>query len=302
MSKNTHLSFSQREGKESLPTPMKLGNLSTKFRNLVWFTIDKEISRSTRISTDSLLNTEKYYSENSFIDKIIYKYSFDICQFPHDEISKNPSAQADFIRAIILEEPYDKVLTLVEYIIRHPICDDMLKSSLCGLFQPGLIAYSVQKIDDMLTIVPYVSEEVGEAVLQSLQTIEDKGSAGAKTHLRTATKFINAGDYANAVRESICAVESIACTISPEANNQLKPALDALARAGVLNHPALQNALIKLYGYTSDESGIRHALLNKDTANIDVDDAVFMFGACANFSAYLVNRWENANSPPPKHS
>ena len=35
------------------------------------------------------------------------------------------------------------------------------------------------------------------------------------------------------------------------------------------------------YGYTNDEQGIRHALLNKDAAEVGLDEALFMFGACA---------------------
>ena len=63
-----------------------------------------------------------------------------------------------------------------------------------------------------------------------------------------------------------------------------------LEKAGVLNHRALQEAFSKLYGYTNDENGIRHALLDEGAADVDLDDAVFMFGACASFAAYLVNR------------
>ena len=48
-----------------------------------------------------------------------------------------------------------------------------------------------------------------------------------------------------------------------------------------------------LYGYTSDEDGIRHALLGEQE-KVDIDDAVFMFGACASFTAYLVNKARTA--------
>jgi len=52
-------------------------------------------------------------------------------------------------------------------------------------------------------------------------------------------------------------------------------------------HPALKEAFIKLYGYTCDEPGIRHALLDRETARVGIDEAVFMFGACASFASYL---------------
>ena len=63
------------------------------------------------------------------------------------------------------------------------------------------------------------------------------------------------------------------------------PALDSLEKAGVLKHPALKQAFDRLYGYTSTEQGIRHALLDKDAADVGLNEAIFMFGACASFAA-----------------
>ena len=45
--------------------------------------------------------------------------------------------------------------------------------------------------------------------------------------------------------------------------------------------------MIKLYGYTSDERGLRHPLLEREEANVGMDEAVFMLGACASFASYL---------------
>ena len=38
-----------------------------------------------------------------------------------------------------------------------------------------------------------------------------------------------------------------------------------------------------------DEKGIRHAL-TEGKADVDMDDAVFMIGACASFVSYLVGK------------
>ena len=82
--------------------------------------------------------------------------------------------------------------------------------------------------------------------------------------------------------------------IDPEASRTLGPALDSLERAGLLNHRALKNAFDNLYGYTSDEQGVRHALLERDAADVGLDEAIFMYGACASFAAYLVNKHQKA--------
>ena len=117
---------------------------------------------------------------------------------------------------------------------------------------------------------------------------------GATTHLRQAAEHINARQYPDAITDSIHAVESVACIIDRRANKTLGPALGSLERAGVLRHPALKEAFKKLYGYTSDEQGLRHALLDKDAADVGLEEAVFMFGACASFAAYLTQKHRQA--------
>ena len=66
----------------------------------------------------------------------------------------------------------------------------------------------------------------------------------------------------------------------------LKPALASINDRGGL-HPALGDAFIKLYGYTSEEPGVRHPLLDSQKAKVGMDEAVFMLGACASFASYL---------------
>lgn len=74
-----------------------------------------------------------------------------------------------------------------------------------------------------------------------------------------------------------------------------EPAMRWSERAGGL-HLALKRAFSKLYGYTSDEQGIRHALIDNPQANVGQDEAVFMFGACASFSSYLARKHRQSAS------
>ncbi|MFP6582880.1 MAG: hypothetical protein VCD00_10035 [Candidatus Hydrogenedentota bacterium] len=50
-------------------------------------------------------------------------------------------------------------------------------------------------------------------------------------------------------------------------------------------HPALKEAFSSLYGYTSDEGGIRHSAT--DGKVIDFDDAKFMLVTCTAFVNYV---------------
>ncbi len=142
---------------------------------------------------------------------------------------------------------------------------------------------------------PRSSREQGEATQQAIEMLRESGMEGATTHLRQAAACINERRFADSVKESIHAVESVACMIDNKASKTLGPALTSLEKAGLLNHPALKEAFKKLYGYTSDERGIRHAFLDQESADVGLDEAMFMFGACASFAAYLVNKHRQMN-------
>jgi len=59
-------------------------------------------------------------------------------------------------------------------------------------------------------------------------------------------------------------------------------------------HEALKRGFSAIYGFTSDESGIRHALLEKGDADVDETDALFMLSACAAFVSYLIGKGKDA--------
>ena len=90
------------------------------------------------------------------------------------------------------------------------------------------------------------------------------------------------------MRESIHAVEAVAVRLAP-GTNTLGSALKVLENKEHL-HGGLKSAFEKLYGYSSDEEGVRHALVFEDNTKVDETDALFMLGACASFVTYLLAR------------
>jgi len=52
-------------------------------------------------------------------------------------------------------------------------------------------------------------------------------------------------------------------------------------------HKSLKNAISSLYGYTSDSSGIRHALTD-NSEEVQFEDAKFMLVSCSAFVNYLM--------------
>jgi AbiJ N-terminal domain 4 len=134
--------------------------------------------------------------------------------------------------------------------------------------------------------VPMTSPEEISAIEEAL---EHEEAPGARKHLAAALAFLadrRAPDFRNSIKESISAVESVARFSTGNEKATLDQALKRLESTGRM-HPALRSAFSKLYGYTSDEKGIRHAML--DEPNLTVADAKFFLIACSAFVSYVVS-------------
>jgi hypothetical protein len=114
--------------------------------------------------------------------------------------------------------------------------------------------------------------------------------AGSRQHMQAAIALFSQKlepDYRNSIKEAISAVESVARIITGDSKATLGTALKKIDEKMAI-HPALRDAMNKLYGYTSDEGGIRHAMLEQST--IDEAEAKFMIVACSAFVNFCVQR------------
>jgi len=57
-------------------------------------------------------------------------------------------------------------------------------------------------------------------------------------------------------------------------------------------HPAPKEGFKKIYGYTSDADGIRHALMDED--KLEFDDPKYMLVSCFAFINYLIAKSRKA--------
>ena len=297
------LTFSQRNDYKSMPEPMRLEEISDDLRREIW-----NETRRFLISIRSVGGS--YYFESDvalLIERVLGKQLNE----PEDEINTEYERVFDIFKQIIQESSFYDVLDVVELILREKYqvaqraiyqqkaaekleaAQKKFSAEILRSFERHAAAYWLDTSSFPPRFFPRSTRMQGEATRSAIETIRDGGMKGAETHLRQAAENVNARQFANSITDSIHAVESVARTIDPEAKT-LGPALDSLQRSGVLKHPALKEAFSKLYGYTNDEQGIRHPLLDKDSPDVDLDDAMFMFGACASFAAYLVNKHRKA--------
>lgn len=271
------LTFSQAQGIDPLPQPMALGDLSHRARNLLWSCMFGYIAK-----IDNLSGFLEYPWQT-----ILTQFRVLIQNVPIDDVSPYMRDHADEIKHLILSQPYNRVFDLLQFILRHNDTPRNFYRDIYNILESCQAAYSI--IEDGPTIVPIAIPEQRQSVEDAFKSLSSGNFGGARQHLRKAAEFINAGDAAGSIRESVHAVESVARRLDADAKTTLKPALDGLSAKGVSFHPAFREGILKFYGYTNDENGIRHSLL-ESSASVDIDNAVFMFGACAAFLAYLVNK------------
>lgn len=143
-------------------------------------------------------------------------------------------------------------------------------------------------------LVPISTPAEVSAIDAALSTTLASGLPGAHAHIKAALQLLGKrpdADYRNSIKESISAVEALAKHLGTANSQGLDDALTTLCKKVSL-HPAFRIGLLKLYGYTSNEGGIRHAML--DEPNVGYDEAQYMVVACSAFVNFIAAKAQAA--------
>ena len=211
---------------------------------------------------------------------------------PFDELSiSGPDLIDDYKDPILSDLPFNRLFDLLQLIMRNNDCPTQFVSSIRGIFRVHGAAYVVTD-SEPVTIIPARTHHEGQTIVNAIGLLGRNGLAGSAEHLRKAGDCISSSDWAGGIRESIHAVESVVNHLTGGSANSLSSALNLLESPTEL-HPALVKAIKSLYGYTSNEQGIRHPLVDRDIAAVGMNEAVFMLGACASFCSFLWNKYGN---------
>ncbi|QIG91834.2 AbiJ-NTD4 domain-containing protein [Bradyrhizobium sp. 6(2017)] len=274
LAKRKTLTFEQAEGLAPLPQQLQLREVSQELWNKVYNDL-KESTDSTDYGTpyldtpwSTILRDEHVYRKHRMVDGFV----------------NNAKVLVQQTRQTFEAGNYADVFGWLEFVIRHPSCPHKFAESIENILRNCRAAY---RVVDRTVICPIGSDTEHATIEKSFADLAATQFNGARKHLRDAASQLTAGNYADSVRESIHAVEAVARTLEPSAN-VLSKALARLEQK-ISIHPAMKKGFESLYAYTSDEGGIRHALLD-DAANVDETDALFMFGSCAAFVSYLLNK------------
>ena len=149
-------------------------------------------------------------------------------------------------------------------------------------------------------ITPISNKDEMAEIEKAIDGSNNFNQAGVKEHLEHAlTKLADRSnpDYRNSIKESISAVESLVRAITGNPKATLGDALNLIDKKLPI-HTALKDGYKKIYGYTNDADGIRHAL-TEDTS-CDSEDAQYMLISCSAFINYLIMKANKAGIIKPK--
>ena len=230
----------------------------------------------------------------------------------HQTIDSKPRLSADneaslsvdelryrYIRESFLKGQWNRCLDLVEFLANNDN-RNRWDSQGIGLFDgDDVIAPKPSEYNSILEkyMVGYrfvdgiLSRITSEEEIESVESAIESAATSVKEQLNKALQDLSDREhphYAKSVQCSISAVESQCCILLGEGKVTLGDALNRLERQGVNMHRALKEAWKKLYGFTSDDAGIRHGSIQP--SDVYQDLAKFMLVACSAFVNYLMSK------------
>ncbi|MYA17411.1 MAG: hypothetical protein F4Z28_11955 [Gammaproteobacteria bacterium] len=187
--------------------------------------------------------------------------------------------------------PGNRLLDLLEEAMRHEQCPPSFIQNVKAAFNEDGVPYFVDT-DGSPTIIFAANAQERHAIEQARRSLTEAEHPAAGGHLRRAEELLRDGQWRESVHESISAVESLAKSLVP-GKAPLGTILETMQRDWN-THPAFCSAMEKLFGWASNEPGVRHG--GADTSDrLGRAEAAFMIPACAAFCTYLLGKRPTEN-------
>ncbi len=274
------MKFSERYGHKSARQAIQLESMDADLRTSLWNVLRLYIWNHIAYASGG------YYlsaTGNSELNVFCTDLWCDYFKISLDELDDDFDVTIEVLNKYFFSCQWYEVYDFIEFSVEHfpfppkhefvKSINDVLKRELSGY---RLVNGSIVKITDQVEL-----KEIDSAL--------DESKGSVRTHLNRALELLSDRkdpDYRNSIKESISAVESL-----------VQETLGARGTLGQLVkkledeinlHPALAGAFGKLYGYTSDAEGIRHALLETD--KLSFEDAKFFLVVCSAFVNFVQAR------------
>lgn len=272
-------SFSERRGLKPTQEIIQVNEMSDALRASLWNTLHVVVWDSADFMHGSYHSRAKMERFSSLLWFHYFKQPVD--ERPGLGYSNRSQLILEEIRKYFFRASWNEVYDFLEFVV-HIWKEET----------PGLVQYLNHILTRELSAYRFVEDKLvdiaNEQELDMLeQALADTRFAAVTAHLRRALELLadrEQPDYRNSIKESISAVEAMAKVASGNGKATLGEALKLLEKHGRL-HQALKDGFLKLYGYTNDEHGIRHAML--EVPDLNQADAKYFLLSCTSFVNYL---------------
>lgn len=228
--------------------------------------------------------------------RIAFSAQLEFFKLPIDELEVHSDDYVERIKNWFFKSEFYQVYDLIEWLAQFGAQHLDAPSARAGKMDFSKAVNSTMQDERagyrlvQFNFVPITNEVEIEAV--NAAATQKAGFEAVAAHIQAAISLLSDRknpDFRNSIKESISAVEAAARAVTGNEKATLGDALKELEKTKKI-HPALRDGFLKIYGYSSDADGIRHAM--SELPNINESDARFMLVSCSAFSAFLVEQAE----------
>jgi hypothetical protein len=271
--------FSDRIGVTQRRTTLQVDAIDTPLQNSLWnfislICLQGHLADGVGLAWEQIIRHIAWRFFKAEVDSVPL-YSYD--------------AATEWLHERYIRLQWFEVYNLIEFIVRDASVGLKTKSDTLANWVNHILeeeGSGYRFIEGHLVAISNATEAA--AITDAINASESSGLDGVRIHLETAVEHLAKKphpDYRNSIKESISAVESAARHIGKA--DSLRGALAAIEKKVPL-HGALKAGFENLYGYTSDDDGIRHAIL--DSPTVGFDEAKFMLVSCSAFANFLISK------------
>lgn len=277
------MNFSQRMGITPIKAEIQIKSMDNDLRNSLWnvlkILVFDIISSELQSKGVDAIRFSKFHMFFIKMWMNFFKYSLDTLSWDYPNIYRS-------INKYFFECEWYRVYDFIEFVVTpdSPMDKELFKKTCNSMLERELSGYRF--CENLIT--PITNENELKEIEKAIENAQKTKLSGVNKHLISALAKLSdrqSPDYRNSIKEAISSVESISIIISGDAKATLGQALKVIKdKVGL--HPSLEKGFSAIYGYTSSESGIRHAIF--DESDIYFEDAKYMLVSCSAFINYLI--------------
>ncbi|PGC09943.1 hypothetical protein COL99_24450 [Bacillus toyonensis] len=276
--------FSERMGFVPVKELIQVESMDNDLRNSLWNLFESIIAGSG-IAKDQSAYITMYNPMDDFNRFIVSQW----CNFFKRPLSQIPIEFYSWLKRIekyFMSMEWYQVYDFIEFTAQkyEPIANTF-KTACNSILERELSAYRF--VENILARIN--SQQEMDSIENAISFKSSK--AFVDKHIEQALRLManrENPDYINSIKESISAVESICKVIAADEKGTLGHALGKLEQKGIVIHDTLKEGFKRIYWYTSDGDGIRHA--HKEVPNVSFEDEQFMLITCSSLCNYLIEK------------